>query len=116
MSPVMKMPVPTIEPMVIRAPSRAPSRRSRRPEPAWFGSDIWATTVTDVYGLDLRANLFDSSHIVRGNSRPRSRGVTRGFVMASEDGARRERAYTLPEPWRVKVVEPIRLPVRAERE
>jgi len=36
--------------------------------------------------------------------------------MASEDGARRERAYTLPEPWRVKVVEPIRLPARAERE
>jgi len=36
--------------------------------------------------------------------------------MASENGARRERAYTLPEPWRVKVVEPIRLPARAERE
>ena len=33
MSPVvMKMPVPTIEPIVIRAPSQAPSPRTRRPE------------------------------------------------------------------------------------
>ena len=28
----------------------------------------------------------------------------------------RERVYTLPEPWRVKVIEPIRLPPREERE
>ncbi len=41
MSPVvMKMPVPTIEPMVIRAPSTGPSWRSRRPEPAGSGADI----------------------------------------------------------------------------
>ncbi len=37
--------------------------------------------------------------------------------MASEHGpGRGERAYTLPEPWRVKVIEPIQLPSRAERE
>lgn len=37
--------------------------------------------------------------------------------MASEHGREgRERAYTLPEPWRVKVIEPIRLPSREERE
>src|SRR5262249_59503004 len=37
-------------------------------------------------------------------------------TLADGDRARRERSYTLPEPWRVKVVEPIRLPPRAERE
>ncbi|HSC21182.1 MAG TPA: tryptophanase [Solirubrobacterales bacterium] len=37
--------------------------------------------------------------------------------MASEHGwSGRGRAYTLPEPWRVKVIEPIRLPSREERE
>jgi tyrosine phenol-lyase len=38
--------------------------------------------------------------------------------MASERGQRmgRARAYTLPEPWRVKVIEPIRLASREERE
>ena len=37
-------------------------------------------------------------------------------AMANGHGARRERVYALPEPWRVKVIEPIRLPERAERE
>ncbi len=36
--------------------------------------------------------------------------------MASDDSTRRQRAYTLPEPWRVKVIEPIRLAARAERQ
>src|SRR5262249_43236478 len=36
-------------------------------------------------------------------------------TLADGDRARRERSYTLPEPWRGKVVEPIRLPPGAGR-